>query len=122
MKYTVIRNTKYDFAGQSYSSVYPNLHRYPATMIPQIGIEIFKELDIKKGKMLDPYCGSGSSFVVGLDRGLKEMEGFDINPLAVLISSAKFTKINPSDLKAKAKLIKDKLFEFSFNCGLKRKE
>ena len=115
MKYTVIRNTKYDFAGQSYSSVYPNLHRYPATMIPQIGIEIFKELDIKKGKMLDPYCGSGSSFVVGLDRGLKEMEGFDINPLAVLISSAKFTKINPSDLKAKAKLIKDKLFEFSFN-------
>jgi len=114
MKYTVIRNTKYDFAGQSYSSVYPNLHRYPATMIPQIGIEIFKELNIKKGKMLDPYCGSGSSFVVGLDRGLKEMEGFDINPLAILISSAKFTKVNPSDLKAKAKIIKDKLFEFSF--------
>lgn len=115
MKYPVIRNTKYDFTGQSYSSVYPNLHRYPATMIPQIGIEIFKELDIKKGKMLDPYCGSGSSFVVGLDRGLKEMEGFDINPLAVLISSAKFTKINPTELKAKSKLIKDKLFEYSFN-------
>jgi len=115
MKYRVIRNIKYDFTGQSYSSVYPNLHRYPATMIPQIGIEIFKELEIKKGKMLDPYCGSGSSFVVGLDRGLKEMEGFDINPLAVLISSAKFTKINPADLKAKAKQVKDKLFEYSFN-------
>jgi len=114
MKYRVIRNTKYDFAGQSYATSYPNLHRYPATMIPQIGIEIFKELDIKKGKMLDPYCGSGSSFVVGLDRGLKEMEGFDINPLAVLISSAKFTKVNPIELKQKAKLIKDKLFEYSF--------
>lgn len=114
MKYRVIRNTKYDFAGQSYATSYPNLHRYPATMIPQIGIEIFKELDIKKGKMLDPYCGSGSSFVVGLDRGLKEMEGFDINPLAVLISSAKFTKVNPVELKQKAKLIKDKLFEYTF--------
>ncbi len=114
MTYRVIRNIKYDFAGQSYASSYPNLHRYPATMIPQIGIEIFKELDIKKGKMLDPYCGSGSSFVVGLDRGLKEMEGFDINPLAVLISSAKFTKVNPVDLKQKAKIIKDKLFEYSF--------
>lgn len=114
MKYRVIRNIKYDFQGQSYSSVYPNLHRYPATMIPQIGIEIFKELDIKKGKMLDPYCGSGSSFIVGLDRGLKEMEGFDINPLAVLISSAKFTKVNPIELKHKAKHIKDKLFEYSF--------
>lgn len=114
MTYRVIRNTKYDFAGQSYASSYPNLHRYPATMIPQIGIEIFKELNIKRGKMLDPYCGSGSSFVVGLDRGLKEMEGFDINPLAVLISSAKFTKVNPVDLKQKAKIIKDKLFEYSF--------
>lgn len=114
MKYRVIRNEKYDFAGQSYATSYPNLHRYPATMIPQIGIEIFKELDIKKGKMLDPYCGSGSSFVVGLDRGLKEMEGFDINPLAVLISSAKFTKVDPVDLKQKAKLIKDKLFQYSF--------
>lgn len=114
MKYRVIRNEKYDFAGQSYATSYPNLHRYPATMIPQIGIEIFKELDIKSGKMLDPYCGSGSSFVVGLDRGLKEMEGFDINPLAVLISSAKFTKINPVELKQKAKILKDKLFEYSF--------
>jgi hypothetical protein len=115
MKYRVIRNTKYDFQGQSYSSVYPNLHRYPATMIPQIGIEILKELNIKKGKMLDPYCGSGSSFIAGLDRGLKEMEGFDINPLAILISSAKFTKVNPNDLKTKAKLIKEKLFKYTIN-------
>lgn len=121
MKYRVIRNTKYDFAGQSYATSYPNLHRYPATMIPQIGIEIFKELDIKKGKMLDPYCGSGSSFIVGLDRGLKEMEGFDINPLAVLISSAKFTKVNPIELKSSAKPIKDKLFEYSFNHELNLK-
>ena len=44
MKYQVIRNEKYDFAGQSYSAVYPNLHKYPATMLPQIGIEILKEL------------------------------------------------------------------------------
>jgi 16S rRNA G966 N2-methylase RsmD len=82
-------------------------------MIPQIGIEIFKEFDIKKGKMLDPYCGSGSSFVVGLDRGLKEMEGFDINPLAVLISSAKFTKINIVELKEQAQQIKEGLLEYS---------
>ena len=54
MKYNVIRNEKYDFIGESYSTSYPNLHKYPATMIPQIGIEIFKELDINKGKLLDP--------------------------------------------------------------------
>jgi hypothetical protein len=54
MKYQVIRNEKYDFLGQSYSSVYPNLHKYPATMLPQIGIELLKELGIHQGKLLDP--------------------------------------------------------------------
>ena len=99
MKYNVIRNEKYDFIGESYSTSYPNLHKYPATMIPQIGIEIFKELDINKGKLLDPYCGSGSSFTIGLDRGLNEMYGFDINPLAVLISRTKFTKLDIDKVK-----------------------
>ncbi len=115
MKYKVTRNTKYDFAGQSYATTYPNLHRYPATMIPQIGIELFKELNIKSGKLLDPYCGSGSSFIVGLDRGLKEMEGFDLNPLAILISIAKFTKKNLKELKIIAYEIKNKLFEYAWN-------
>ena len=84
MKYNVERNTKYDFAGQSYSTKYPNLHRYPATMIPQIGIELLKEFDIRQGKMLDPYCGSGSSFAAALELGINEKHGYDINPFAVL--------------------------------------
>jgi hypothetical protein len=92
-KYPVIRNPTYDFSGQSYATSYPNLHKYPATMIPQIGIGLFKELNLSGGKLLDPYCGSGSSFTVGLDRGLEEMDGFDLNPLAILICKAKFTKI-----------------------------
>lgn len=92
-KYPIIRNCHYDFSGQSYANSYPNLHKYPATMIPQIGIQLFKELNLTRGKLLDPYCGSGSSFTVGLDRGLEEMYGFDLNPLAILICKAKFTKI-----------------------------
>jgi 16S rRNA G966 N2-methylase RsmD len=110
--YLVQRNSKYDFIGQSYATSYPNLHKYPATMIPQIGIELFKEFDIKKGKLLDPYCGSGSSFVVGLDRGLNEMYGFDINPLAVLISRAKFTKINIDRVKLLAQRLRSRIYEF----------
>lgn len=97
--YPVYRNKKYDFAGESYASSFPNLHRYPATMIPQIGINLFKELNISQGKLLDPYCGSGSSFIVGLESGLTEMVGFDINPLAILISRAKFSKVNLSRVK-----------------------
>jgi len=112
MKYKVIRNEKYDFIGQSYSTSYPNIHKYPATMIPQIGIELFKEFEIKRGKLLDPYCGSGSSFTVGLDRGLTEMYGFDINPLAVLISRAKFTKVDIEKAKEIRRQLRNRVYEF----------
>ena len=115
MKYKVIRNEKYDFIGQSYSTSYPNLHKYPATMIPQIGIELFKELNINKGKLLDPYCGSGSSFAIGLDRGLNEMYGFDINPLAVLISRTKFTKLDIKKVKLIRQRLRNKVYEFVKN-------
>src|SRR3990167_11396738 len=110
--YNVLRNLKYDFVGQSCASVYPNLHKYPATMIPQVGIELFKELGITKGKLLDPYCGSGSSFTVGLDRGLNEMQGFDINPLAVLISRTKFTKVNLEKVKLLKQRLRNAAYEF----------
>lgn len=112
MKYRVERNIKYDFSGQSYSSKYPNLHRYPATMLPQIGIEVLKELNIKTGKLLDPYCGSGSSFASGLEIGLSEMYGFDINPLAVLISKAKFTKIDVLQARIESQHIRSNIYDF----------
>jgi hypothetical protein len=78
MKYKVVRNKDYDYAGQPYASLYPNLHKYPATMIPQIGIDVLKEFNAAKGSLLDPYCGSGSSFACGLEYGLTKMYGFDI--------------------------------------------
>ena len=44
MQYPITKTTKYNFDGQSYASLYPNsLHKYPATMIPQIGIELLKK-------------------------------------------------------------------------------
>ena len=109
--YIVERNEKYDYTGQSYATLYPNLHRYPATMIPQIGIDILKELNISNGSMLDPYCGSGSSFVCGLESGIKEMDGFDINPLAVLIAKAKFTKINNNDIDVAYQELRNNIYE-----------
>ncbi|RMH71759.1 MAG: modification methylase, partial [Gemmatimonadetes bacterium] len=45
MKYNVIRNPEYDFLNESYASAYPNLHKYPATMIPQIGVKVLNELN-----------------------------------------------------------------------------
>jgi hypothetical protein len=115
MKYQVVRNTQYDFTGQSYAESYPNLHKYPATMLPQIGINLLKEFNIQEGCLLDPYCGSGSSFASGLECGMTEMYGFDLNPLAVLISKVKFTKILIEELRVSVQTLREKVFEFLKN-------
>ena len=112
MKYKVIRNPDYDFVGESYSTKFPNIHKYPATMLPQIGIKILKEINVKGQRLLDPYCGSGSSFVAGLQTGFNEMKGYDINPLAVLISKVKFTKIEPNILDKEIIKLRNAVFEF----------
>lgn len=87
-------NPKYDFLGQSYASLYPNLHKYPATMLPQIGLELLKDFGAEKSILLDPYCGSGSSFMSGIEYGIKKFVGFDLNPLALMITKAKLTFID----------------------------
>ena len=91
-------SAKYDFAGQSYSSMYPNLHKYPATMLPQIGVELLKDFNAKKTNLLDPYCGSGSSFISGVEYGIKVFVGFDLNPLAVMIAKARLEFIETNEL------------------------
>jgi len=121
MKYKVIRNKKYDYTGQSYASIYPNLHRYPASMIPQIGIDLLKEFNISSGNMLDPYCGSGTSFICGLECGIKKMSGFDINPLAVLIAKAKYTKINVKEIESEYLKLRNNVFEIMKNEKLLKK-
>jgi hypothetical protein len=112
MKYQVIRNKKYDYPGQSSASLCPNLHKYLATMLPQIKVDVLKEFNAAKGTLLDPYCSSGSSFASGLEYGLTEMYGFDINPLAILISKVKFTKIAIDKLNETYKIFRNNLFEF----------
>ncbi|MDR1742875.1 MAG: hypothetical protein LBR48_03530, partial [Dysgonamonadaceae bacterium] len=84
-------------------------------MLPQIGIEILNELNVKSGRLLDPYCGSGSSFASGLECGITEMHGFDINPLAVLISSVRFTKISVNELIETKQEFRSNVYEFLKN-------
>jgi hypothetical protein len=65
--------------------------------------------------MLDPYCGSGTSFICGLECGITSMFGFDINPLAVLIAKVKFTKLSENLLEENRKCFRDDLFEIVRN-------
>ena len=42
----------------------------------------------KNTSVLDPYVGSGTSIVEAMRYGVKEVVGFDLNPLAIMISKA----------------------------------
>ncbi|WP_242003856.1 hypothetical protein [Brachyspira aalborgi] len=90
-------NSKYDFKGECYNSLYPNLHKYPATMLPQIGLELLKEFKAKKTNLLDPYCGSGSSFSSGLEYG---------------ICRIRFKSFSDSYFKSKIKLYRNRYFKY----------
>ncbi len=73
-------------------------HDYPARMIPQIArqfLELFAKN--KKGILLDPYCGTGTTLVEGFIKGF-DVVGLDLNPLARLIAKAKTTVFNLSEV------------------------
>ena len=113
--YNIIYNSKYDFKGEYYNSLYPNLHKYPATMLPQIGLKLLKEFKAKKTNLLDPYCGSGSSFSSGLEYGIKKFVGFDLNPLAILISKAKLNYIEANILNIEKEKLKNRISKKTYN-------
>ncbi len=75
------------------------MHTYPAMMIPQIARRLIYLYGKNANTLLDPFVGSGTSLVEASLTPLKEAYGFDLNPLAILISKAKTTKVNPKKLE-----------------------
>lgn len=72
-------------------------HDYPARMIPQIAQRLIDRYIPGGGKILDPFCGSGTTLVEA-QLANRHAVGIDINPLAVLLSKVKAT---PIDFKKK---------------------
>ncbi|HPD24980.1 MAG TPA: class I SAM-dependent methyltransferase [Bacteroidales bacterium] len=68
-------------------------HTYPAMMIPQVARRIIENFGKNANILFDPYCGSGTSLVEANLCGINAI-GTDINPLALLIATAKTTKID----------------------------
>jgi hypothetical protein len=76
------------------------MHTYPAMMIPQIARRLIYLYGKNAKTLLDPFMGSGTSLVEAtLVPHIKEAYGFDLNPLAYLISKVKTTPISPESLE-----------------------
>lgn len=66
------------------------LHPYPGKLVAHIPYFFLRasQFASRQVQVLDPFCGSGTTLVESLIRGVAA-DGFDVNPFAVLLSSAK---------------------------------
>ena len=87
----------WDFRGYDTKEFTHCFHNYPAMMIPQIARRLLDLYGVKNGRLLDPYCGTGTSLVEASLFGMHAV-GCDINPLARLIASAKTSVFSTSKL------------------------
>ena len=84
-------------------------HKYPAKFIPQLANRCIREYSYKGDIVVDPFMGCGTTLIEALVSGRKSI-GVDINPIALLISKAKTTPINPVKLKQEIEKVLSDLF------------
>jgi len=72
-------------------------HRYPAKFIPQLVDKLVIQYTKEGDTVCDPFGGCGTTLVQSKASGRKSI-GFDINPVAKLITDTKTRAITPSKL------------------------
>lgn len=83
-----ITSDDWTFNGASTRDLTHCYHDYPAKMIPQVAGRLLDTFGTDAKTLFDPYCGTGTSLVEGMIRGI-DVIGTDLNPLARLIARAK---------------------------------
>lgn len=89
------------------------IHPFAARMAPEIAFEALKGLK-KDATILDPMVGSGTVLRTVSEYGFNGI-GFDVDPLAVLMSKAWTTPFKPEKIKSKAEELIDEAFSLNLN-------
>jgi hypothetical protein len=76
------------------------VHPFPARMAPGIALQVMSEPE-ESVRVLDPMMGSGTVLAMARHHGHRGI-GFDIDPLAVLISRAWTTAFDPEEIREHA--------------------
>jgi len=63
-------------------------HPYPAMVPDELAVDIANEYVSPNSRVLDPFCGTGRLLMAAAEIGA-QCVGYDVNPLAVLITEAK---------------------------------
>ena len=96
-------------------------HRYPAKFIPQIVSALVEKHTNEGDLVVDPFGGCGTTIVESKIMNRPSI-AVDINPVAVLISKAKKTPIDPTELEKHFLKLKDKIDSFTENTKVKTPE
>jgi len=88
------------------------LHTYLAAMIPPLARRLIENYVPPEGSVLDPFCGGGAVLVEAVLTG-RRATGGDINDLAVLISKAKTTYIERSQILEACQYVLQKAREYN---------
>ncbi len=83
-------------------------HRYPAKFIPQLVDKLVGQYTSEGDVVCDPFGGCGTTLVQSKVSGRHSI-GFDINPVAKLITDTKTRAINPTKLAKAREFFVDKL-------------
>lgn len=108
----------WDFKNCDTNGLVHGIHSYPAMMIYPISRNILNILtDIRNfNTILDPFAGSGTVLVEAMLKGIKNIYGNDLNPLARLITKVKTTIVNKKELlEYKTKILENLDNEYKKN-------
>lgn len=86
----------WDFKDDATKEYTHGIHNYPAMMVCPISrniIRIVQEV-CTVDSLFDPFCGSGTVMVEGMLSGIENVAGNDINPLALMLTKAKTTRLD----------------------------
>lgn len=89
-------------------------HRYPAKFIPQIVSRLVEKYTKEGDLIVDPFGGCGTTLVESKIMGRPSV-AVDINPVAVLITKAKVTQIEPAKIEKNFINLKIKLDGYNEN-------
>ena len=96
-------------------------HRYPAKFIPQIVSRLAEKYTKEGDLIIDPFGGCGTTLVESKIMGRPSI-GVDINPVAVLITKAKITPIDPLKIEKAFNALKAKLDTYNKDTEVKAPE
>ena len=87
-----------DFHGEITNYASHNFHSFPAKFPPQIPKKFIQELTNSGDTVLDPMVGSGTTILEAFLAGRRAI-GFDIDPLALILSKVKVTPASKDELR-----------------------